>query len=457
MFKALLFLAKVAIITAAVIWIADRPGTITIDWLSYKLTFSFGFFLLAMMVIVAVGIVIFSIIKTVLDAPKNIQRYKDMTHKDKGLKALTIGLTAVAAGDGKSAMYQAYRAARFLGEKDGLSNLLMAQALRLNGQEVKAAQNFSALLENQDASFLGLRGLLQTALDQGDLDGAREVGYRALELQPKQGWLLKIVYDLEIRLRHWDDSLKLLYRAEKCGAIPVAKANSDRVAMLLAQADIAQDAGDEVQLFRTLQKAYKYDPHFVPTVLRLSRMYIQRGKRKAALSMISKAWEHSPHPDFVVLWSELCPKGDGDEVLARIQWFEKLAAIKPDCTEGLLALAGVLIEADLWGDARQKLEKLEQLSFDVRLYKVWAKLEERATRDAVAVRRWLERAADAPREKVWICNYSGRIYDQWVPVSDQGLFNTIIWDYPLGRAGVALFAGYESVAHRAFLIEAKSS
>ncbi|MCB1840332.1 MAG: heme biosynthesis protein HemY, partial [Alphaproteobacteria bacterium] len=34
---------------------------------------------------------------------------------------------------------------------------------------------------------------------------------------------------------------------------------------------------------------------------------------------------------------------------------------------------------------------------------------------------------------VWICSETGHVYDRWVPVSDHGLFNTIVWDYPQSR------------------------
>lgn len=441
MLRAIWFFIKVSVLVALVVWVAERPGTIAIDWMSYRFTFHVGFFLLLMMATVVLGIVIFSIFKTIFDAPKNFRRYRDIRAKDKGLRALTLGLTAVAAGDAKAARYQSHRARSFLGDDEGLAKLLTAQAARLAGEEVDAARGFAALIEDKDAGFLGVRGLLQAALDHGDYEGAREIGHRALEMYPKQEWILRIVYDLEIRLHHWGDALKILYRAEKCGAIPVNKANSDRVAMLLAQSDLAKEQGDETTMFRTLQKAYGFDPRFVPTVLRLARMYLNRGKPRAAVDIISKAWMIAPHPELVTLWREAAPAAAEKDSAARIRWFERLLDLKPDSVEALQALAGVLIQEGMWADARRTLEKAENIRPNVELYKLWAKLEERATQDAVAVRAWLEKAADAPRERVWICAQTGRVYESWVPVSDQGLFNTIIWDFPIGRAGVAALAG----------------
>lgn len=431
MIRALWTLVKISIVVAAVVWVAERPGTITIDWMQYKLTFHVGFFLLSLMVLVMVGIFIFSMIKYVLDLPKNIQRYSDIKDKDKGLKALTLGLCAVASGDRKSAIYQAVRANRFLGEEEPLSLLLSAQAARLDGREHDAATKFANLISNNEVSFLGLKGLLQSALDAGDYEGAREIGHEAMKQNPRQDWILQVVYDLDIRLRNWDSAVKVLYSAEKNGVIPVNKANSDRVAMILARADESAHSGDETTMFRMLQKAYKLDRRFVPTVTRLAGMYLDRGKRKAAISIIEEAWKFSPHPDLVILWDHAAPEAkEGDEAMARMRWFERLQALNPQSVEGLQATASVMMEAGLWGDARKHLEAAQKIRPNVNLYKLWARLEERTNQDDEAVREWLQKAADAPRERVWICTETGRIYEQWEPISDQGLFNTIIWDFP---------------------------
>ncbi len=442
MIKALITLIKIAIVVGVVVWVAENPGTISIDWLSYTFTFHIGFFLFAQLVLLAVGIALFSFIKGLFDLPKNLKRYRDMTHKDKGIKALTLGMTAVAAGDAKSAKYQAHRARKFMDGDNALSKLLDAQSARLNGDEIDAARAFTALMDQRDSAFLGVRGLLQSALDHGDYNGALELGHRALEDYPKQGWILRIVYDLEIRARNWDGARKLIYRLEKAKEITSAQATRDRVAMLIAEAEMAKQNGEEELYFKCLTKAYKTDPTFVPAILRLADLYIERNKKKAAISLVKKAWIANPHPGLTSIWerARIVPKPvseDGKpDPMDRVRWFEKLLAFKPDSVEGLLALAQVQIEEGLWGEARKNLNTAEDIRPNKNLYKLWARLEGRATHNDDAVRVLLEKAADAPRERVWICNETGRTYKEWSPISDQGLFNTIIWDFPQGRSHV---------------------
>lgn len=433
MIRSLWFLVKVSLFVSLVIWVAEQKGSISIDWAPYKLTFHVGFFFMFVLALVVVGILLFSFIKALLDFPKTMERYQNITDRERGYRALTIGLTAVAAGDSKNAVYQAHRAKRFLKDKDGLAKLLEAQAARLEGREQDASRIFASLIEHKDAAFLGLRGLLQTALETGDNSGALEVGQRALELYPKQPWIIQVVYDLQIKLKKWEEASKTLYIAEKNGVIPTNKANSDRVAMYLAQADECEVVADETGLYRALMKAYKWDKRFIPTVERLVRMYIQRGKTSAAISMIEESWKITPHPTLVPLWEMLMPKAKFKDSAARVKWYERLLALNPESFEGLMAISEVFIQEGLWGEARKNLEKAESIQITVRLYKLWARLEERATRDDDAVRGWLEKAADAPRDKVWICSQTGHVYPKWMPVSDLGYFNSIIWDFPAGR------------------------
>lgn len=433
MIRTVLTIAKIGVFIAIVVWIAEHPGTIEINWLDYRLEFHIGFFIFALFVLLALGIFLFGIIKAFLDFPKTMQRYRDMTGKDKGIKALSAGLCALAAGDGKVASHQAYKARKFLKDDNPLSLLLEAQAARLNGDEAQASQVFIELMKDKTAGFMGVRGLLQSALEHGDYDGALELGHKALRDHPKQGWILGIVYDLEIKARNWGSARKILRRLEKSGSIETEKALSEQVVMLLACALECKKAGDEAGYFRNVNKAHKNAPDFLPASLWLANAYIQRGKYKAGISVIKKAWQNEPHPELTQLWAKAYRPPKKNDSMARVRWFEELLKLDPKSVEGMQAIASVMTQEGLWGEARRYLEKAQAIRPNVHLYKLWARLEEKATGNEETVRGWMEKAADAPREKVWICSETGRVYDEWMPVSDQGLFNTIIWDFSCGR------------------------
>lgn len=436
MLRALFFLLKVALVAGLAVYVASLEGAVRFSWTDSQgaamvVNIHLGLFLLALLGIMLLALFLFRIIKGTADFPKTFRRYKDIRAKDKGLRALTLGLTAVAAGDTKAAVYQAYRAGRYLDDGNGLALLLQAQAARLDGREDDANQQFMHLLENKDASFLGLRGLLQAAMDRKDYQSALRIAREALQLHPKQPWILKMTYDLEIRQRDLDSALKTLYRAEKYDAIHKEKAQSDRIAMLLYKADQDQERGDIQAARMHLEKAYGYDQTNVATVIRLSRYYIQHAKRGKAVALIEKAWRVNTHPDLVPIWASAMPKSKEEPSLAQLRWFERLMALNPASSQGNLAVAKVALESGLWGEARNYLKRAEDIRPSKKLYRLYAALEEKTTRDATAVQDYLQKAADAPPEKRWVCHETGRVYATWQAfVEPDGLFNTIIWDFP---------------------------
>ncbi|MFP4313968.1 MAG: heme biosynthesis HemY N-terminal domain-containing protein, partial [Alphaproteobacteria bacterium] len=195
MIRALFFLFKIAILVAIAVWLAELQGAVSFTWVDLagsetEVNMQLGVFLVAALVVLVVALLLFRIIKGVADMPAAFKRYRRERHKEKGFRALTLGLTAVAAGDTKVAKYQAFRAKKLLnGQGDnGLSLLLSAQSARLEGNENEANENFVKLLQSKDASFLGMRGLLQSALDRHDNKEALSIARKALAMHPRQPW-----------------------------------------------------------------------------------------------------------------------------------------------------------------------------------------------------------------------------------------------------------------------------
>src|SRR5690606_10704777 len=86
----------------------------------------------------------------------------------RGLRALSLGYSAIAAGDAKIAAYQAHRARTLLPADRGMAVLLEAQAARLRGDRTGALEHYETLLTDKDTAFLGLRGLIAAAAEDGD-------------------------------------------------------------------------------------------------------------------------------------------------------------------------------------------------------------------------------------------------------------------------------------------------
>lgn len=439
MIRAIWFAVKIAVLTGVAVWVIERPGVVHIQWMDYTVTVALGFFLLASIGVILSSIFLYQVIKTFVDFPRSLARYNEIRRREKGYRALTLGLTAVAAGDTRSAVKQAARTEKFLPGDTGLPLLLKAQAARLDGREGDAAKAFFALIENKDASFLGIRGLLQNALDSADLEMAASLADKALSLYPRQKWILKIAYDLQTRLQRWPEAYRLLSRAEDCGALNPEKARSDRSAILLAQAIKDEEDGFQAEALANARGAVLVDRSFAPASLILAGMYDRFGKRGKAVRVIEKAWKAAPHPALAKMWEMLIDPAKTEDQLARLRWAERLLKLHPDSVEGFVLAGRMAMDAALWGVARDYFEQAEAIRPDSGVYRLFAELEELSGGGEEAARIWLQKAAVSQPEKVWVCRETGRVYEEWSPVAfPHGGFNTIVWDYPAPSVGTSV-------------------
>lgn len=430
MLRVLWFAIKIGLFAAAAIWLAGRPGTMSVHWLGYDVQAEIGPVLMVFLLALFVLLSAHRLLLGVLAIPRRLRRFRNERKRQRGQRALALGLTAVAAGDAKQAGLYAYRARHFLPKDKGLTYLLEGQAARLKGDDVKARESFTKLLRNKDTAFLGLRGLLLSALEQGDHWQARDLAQQALKLHPSQPWILRIVYGLELRQRQWEDSRRMLKRLERYKALPPEKIQSDRIALLLQEAEEFRQTGHDGQALARLKQAWKLDETFVPSALALARHYLDHGNRRAAAQVIERIWRDNPHPQLVPLWRDAMPKSYRKEDSGRLRWLERLVALRPQSMESQLAVAEEALSQNLWGAARQYLGMAETIGSSARLYQIWARLAEAQENQEEARDLW-KRAGEATPEKVWTCSETGRIYENWAPVAvPHGAFNTMIWGYP---------------------------
>lgn len=434
MIRAFVFLIKVGLLAAAAIWLAGQEGSVQINWSDYKIVFPhIGYFVMALAVLLVGAIMVYRIIDGFVRLPATYQRYRRFMNQKKGFRALTRGLVAVAAGDKKAAAQQSARARKLLPQDEGLPLLLQAQAERLQGNEKEAQQSFAALTQNKDAAFLGVRGLLLAALETRNHSKALELARQALGMHPQQSWILKIVYDLEIRERHWKEALALLSRLRKAGAMSAENAIHDSTAIYLARAEGERNNGDAAKAQQSFRQAFRQSPEFAPAALALAKFYKAQNKPKRACGIIERAWKISPHPDLVRLWEELLPAAKSGKSLERYSWAKRLAALNPTHPESDILVGRAAMQESLWGEAREHFRHADQGDSSARLYWLWATMEKRAGSPGSVVQALQEKASSFPPDPCWVCRETGRIYEQWTPVAEpHGSFNSIHWAQPGG-------------------------
>lgn len=430
MFRSLWYLFKILAVVGLVVFLAIQPGTIEISWKEYTFRdIHLGAAAVVVFIFILALVYLTGVLHRLFSLPREFKRYRTEKQRAQGYQALVRSLTAAAVGDHKHAYYQAHRAQKLLPDSEaGIPLLLQAHAAKGRGNLADTDSAFQSLLGNTDTALLGVHGMMQKAMIQGDYTQALRLAREASTAQPRNYSLLKPVYDLEVRNRLWNDALITLDKAVSKKVVDKEAANQDRMAIYCILGDVAKVENRQDEAYKLYKKAVDAAPTFAPAVDRLARTYLERDQRIKALDLVKKAWVANPHPDLLPLWEMLVPRQDKDQRATRYRWFEWVQEFHPQTSFAVLALAKVAIEEGMWGEARAALVRAEKIEPSAQLYRLWVMLEERTGNKPEVIRQWLDRAASTPAAKTWTCQKTGRHFPNWVAIVEpEGFFNTVIW------------------------------
>lgn len=431
--RALPAIVVIAVLIAASVFVADRPGSVEVVWQGWRIDTSVGVLLVALVIAALVAAVLFHLLRKIIRGPKTFLRARRERRRREGYRALSQGMVAVAAGDAEEAQKFARKADVLLAEPP-LTLLLSAQAAQLNGDERAAQRYFTAMLDRPETEFLGLRGLIMQAMRGGDEATALKLTERAKALRPRTPWVLSSLIELQARAGRWAEADATLAEATRRKTLPAGESQHHRAALLLERSRKAEAEEQAREALRLAAKAHRLDPGFTPAAAHYARLLVAGGHQRHARKVVEAAWRTAPHPALAEAYDRIF----ADEApLARTKRFERLASFNPQHVESALAQARAALAARLWGEARRHIERATALLGErtpppQRICRLMAELEEAEHEDHAAARAWLVRAAAAPTpDSAYVCRNCGAEAAEWTPLCPRcRSFDSLAWRPP---------------------------
>jgi HemY protein len=432
MIRVISFLALLLAAALGLSWIADRPGSVTINWLDHEFRLDILTAIITLLVVSIALAVIWSLLRLFFRLPSLLAMANRSRRRQKGYNAVSQGMVAVSSGDMRAATKHAGEAQRLLGQEP-LALLLSAQSAQLSGQGDKAESAFNAMLEHRDTRVVGLRGLYIEAQRKSDDRAARFYADEAYKLAPSADWASDAALSYLCRDRNWLGAMALVEQAASRRLITKETARRQRAILLTADA-LDRSAGEPDAAFRSAQEAVKLDPTLAPAAAFLGRKTSEKGDYSRASRLLETAWTAMPHPEVAEAYLDVRLGDSAQDRLKRAKALQKLA---PRDGESRLTVARAALDARDFKLARETLEALVLEHPTVRACMLMAELEEADGGNMGLVREWLSRASRAQRDKAWVAD--GRISETWAPLSPvTGKLGGYVWTTPPQAPGAVL-------------------
>ncbi len=427
MIRVILFLVSLALIALGFGWVADRPGAVAVTWLGYRIETSVTVAVLAVLALVIVALVLWSIVRGIWRSPQQVSLFFRHRRAMKGYLAISRGLIAIGSGDLKLARKSADEAAR-LSAGDPLALLLTAQSAQMAGDRAGAERAFREMSLRDDTKLLGLRGLYVEAQRRDDAYAARRVAEEAAKAAPTLAWAGQAVLDYRCGGADWAGALDALERMKH--GLDKADYRRKRAVLLTARAQ-ALDEIDRDLARKLILEAVKLAPDLTPAAAMAGRRLAEAGEQRKAARILEAAWKTNPHPDIAEAYVNL---RFGDTARDRLARMQKLADKLPGQLEGALAVARAALDAREFATARTALAPYLATPTR-RVATLMAEVEDSEHGDTGRVREWMARAMRATSDPVWTAD--GVVSDRWLPVSPNGRLDGYQWRLPLAEIGVS--------------------
>lgn len=435
MLRVILFLALVLAFAFGFAWLADRPGTVAIDWMGYQIELSAMLAMVGLLVLIIVIMALWWVLKMILRSPQIMGGYFSSRRRDKGYEALSSGLIAAGSGDSKAAQRYASQAKK-LAPDAPLTRVLSASSADLSGDAEAKRVAYRQMLDDPKTQLLGLRGLYVDAVGAEDEEAARHYASQAAALAPSLPWAGQAQFEDQVQRGDWPAARAALERNLQARIVTKSERNRLRAVLLTAEA-IDREEGEPDSARPLAQEAHKLAPDLVPAGTVAGRLLIRAGKMTQASKVIESTWRKSQHPELAEVYLYVRP---GDAVADRVKRARKLVQLCAHELEGELALARALMEAGKLDEARETLDQHTGPEATQRVCLLMAEIEEKQGGDTAAVRGWMARALRAKRDPAWVAD--GYISSTWEPTSPlSGRVDAFEWKVPVER-----FSAHDPVA-----------
>ena len=89
----------IGVLVALAVWLADRPGTVSLQWRGWRVDTSVAMLLGGIAAVASATAIVYRGLVVTASIPRRYLVFRRGARREKGYRALTRGLAAVAAGD----------------------------------------------------------------------------------------------------------------------------------------------------------------------------------------------------------------------------------------------------------------------------------------------------------------------------------------------------------------------
>lgn len=409
----LIFVFKLCLILAVVIWASYYPGDVSLEWEDYVVKMTLRVFLGGGLAIGLIILTLYSAYKNLFNSIKAHMERRAFSQFKAQQEQIVAGLIDVELGN----ISKAKKLVTSLMNKKDPTPLALLYAFNAAyhfNQAEKIDELIPQLQVVKELKILSTKYQIELAVSQGNYPLAFTICREALK-NTSGAWLLKVATFLAIKEKKFEEALAYLKEGRQ---IHEFDKNYDDYMSSIIWYQHAKFLGEEHENYITyLHRSHDLNIGFTNAAVRLARAYEATNAAKKAKNVLTETWKMRPNSYEIA--ESYCALGTDPMDKAKLA--RELLSLQPDSRVARIILTVQYIQARLWGEAKKELDALESKHTDTAketvdyLQALIAHDEKEDTEKAYEI---LQNLLSEHLKQKWQCHYCGHRSISWQPFCD---------------------------------------
>lgn len=306
MIKIITLLTLVVFISLGINWLTINDGSVEFVWLGYQIKTNVSFLIFALLAFFFLVIFVLEILKSIFSLPQKAGKaYKNKQYND-SLKQIKIGYSAILSGDldlAKKSSIKLLSAPKDNKHVNEMIDILSAKVALDEGSYITANQYYDKLLGSKKNNYFAVKGKLENAFKNGDVENAISLAKKAYKLKPKVKDGAHSVLELYKKSGKINEAEKFLRKyknkhiifKDKYNSIDIKKEFSE-LSYIKAEAILSSNNNDK-NLGKALsyaKESFEHAEDKIKVTLLILRICKILKDERSAKKYVEKLWQISP-------------------------------------------------------------------------------------------------------------------------------------------------------------------
>ena len=409
-----------ATISSIAMYFTKNDGILVMEWLGWHIETNVSIFILITVISTFFSYIFFRSISVVVFFPKRIVAKMKNRKLKKLNNSIKEGIIAISYGN-KDKVIKCYENAKSIKIISPSYLLLELQYFIYKRNSTKIFDTFKLMLKYNSTKPIAIKGLINVATKNKDVELFKNMLLKVNEIKLDHSLILNEGIKFCLNNNEWITLSNFL--EEKKGPNKKMMNTLSIINFKIAKDFYNKNDHKNASLF--IKKALKFRDNFPPVIKLYCDLNLIKSKREA-INMLHKYWSAFPHPNIADCIAKVFLKED--DIKSKLKLFNKVLKGNDSIFFKYTILGKLKIEAGIWGEAKNDLEKSIRLKESKRAYYLLAEVEEKLSKDQAKIlklKQYSKQCIDTLEWKCEICSSSS--LDWQVFCKNCESFNSFIW------------------------------